>query len=345
MKTPLSFFFILLIIGFLPISSGDQITVTATILSTVETGEIELAPEEFTLDPDETLDVSDKVQVIDETQEESIGDVTVPLKQQIELSTTTGETVELTNTDLEKVVIEIPNEIIVSANVIWDGKILPPSNVTTTGTISSAFQTPTTAIQVGSPFSVLIFDKAVTITIEDITGQIAYKLSGTIEWILMDTCTGTYDSPIDPPVNGECFISDEVDTKIVTFHFTQFAPVKEAVDETTTKTSGGSHSTGISVSNAEFYDENKNSNALPIWLKQPVVWWNDDQITAQEFSSIMGWLIDEDIIKIEDKTKPEKQIITMAPSTKHLFSLWEKGLLPEYMILNLVETYRGYGVW
>ena len=296
----------------MPISFGDQVTATATILPTGETGEIELALEEFTLDPDETLDLSDEVQVIDETQEESIGDVIISLKQQVELSTTTGETIELTNTDLEQVVIEIPNETIVSANVIWDGKILPPSIVTTTGTISSAFQTPTTAIQVGSPLSVLIFDKAVTIIIEDTTGQIAYKLSGTIEWILIDTCSGTYDSPTDPEANGECSITDGIDTKIVTFHFTQFAEVEESIDETvdeiveqTTTSSGGSGRTGfgphgidksISGTNQDdsfFFVEPgaQNLYKFPIWFKNVIIWKLQGLINDTEYTEAYQWMI------------------------------------------------------
>ncbi len=114
----------------------------------------------------------------------------------------------------------------------------------------------------------------------------------------------------------------------------------------TSSSNGGSGNTGISPpSGTGFAGKIKRSFVIPDWVKEPVLWWASDQITTQEFSSIMSWIIDEDILKINNKIKPDTQLTNMAPSTKHIFSLWERGILSEDIILQLVQKYREYGVW
>lgn len=346
MTNTTTFFLFFLIIILLPSAYGLTSTGTAIVLEADQIGGNN--EDEVILDNDSTFDVSGSVKNVDETTK-TIGSVEVDLTQEVEFIATVGDVITIINTELPTVSVEIPDQTVLSAPDSWDNTITPPVSVEVSGIIPSGFQTPDSVIQVGSPDVILIFDKAVTILLEGTTGQIAYKLSGEDTWNLIGGCSGTYANPIIPVFPNECSIGNGEDTKILTHHFTEFAGLEEiegeTVEETTIKSSSGAGRTGIISSSSGFNDEIKSSNVLPIWLKQPVLWWNDDQITDQEFSSIMGWLIDENIIKIEDKTKPEKQIITMAPSTKHLFSLWGEGILPEYMILNLVETYREYGVW
>ena len=320
-----------------------EFTFTLTI---VPEGDVGFANDVISLDSTETLDLTSSTLDVAEFVE-VVGSLEVALTQQVRIvSIRDNDQIVLENTDLTTVSVKIPDQTTISGPEEWDNTIAPPTEVPTTGEIPSGFQTPESVIQVGNPDVVLIFDKTVTIILEDVIGQTAYKLPGEEIWNLINDCTGTYDDPVDPDFPSECSISDGTDTKIVTYHFTEFGEFEEIVEQTTqTSSSSSGGRTGISPSNSGFNDEIKSSNALPVWLKQPVLWWNGSQITDKEFSSILTWLIDENIIKIEDKTKPEKQIITMAPSTKHLFSLWEKGLLPESMIINLVETYREYGVW
>lgn len=292
-----------------------------------------------------TVDLTDNVETVN-TFDQIIGEIIESFTKQVELIASDGTEIILENVLLETISIKIPDQTTISGPEEWDNTIAPPTEIPTTGEIPSGFQTPESVIQVGSPDVVLIFDQTVTIILEGVTGQTAYKLPGEEIWNLINDCTGTYDEPVDPVFPSECSISDGIDTKIVTFHFTEFGEFEEIVEEITqTSSSGGSHRTGVSVVNPKINDEIKNSSVLPVWLTHPVLWWTSDQITDQEFSSIIGYLIDEDVIKIENKTKPEEHAISMAPATKHLFSLWERDILSESVILKLVEKYRVYGVW
>ena len=159
---------------------------------------------------------------------ETIGGVSVDLSKQVQfVSTESGTPITLQNIDVPSVIVKIPDRVTLSGPEDWDNIFSPPILVTTGGTVQSGFQTPTSSIQVGSPDVVLVFDKAVTLILDDTTGQTAYKLSGTNNWVLISTCTGTFANPNDPPVNGECSISDGTNTKILTYHFTEFAELEK----------------------------------------------------------------------------------------------------------------------
>lgn len=337
-----SFFIFFLILLIIPNVDAEELTLTLTI---VPEGDVGFTNDVISLDSTETLDLTSIVLDVAEFVE-VIGSLEVVLTQQVRIvSITNSDQIVLENTDLTTVSVEIPDQTTISAPTAWDGILTPPITVAVTGTVDPAFVAPTTGILFGSPDVILVFDQVVTILLEGTTGQTAYKLPGENTWNLIDGCLGTYTNPTNPVFPNECSVTDGTDTKILTYHFTEFTGLEEIVEETTTSSTSGGGRTSTSPPNSGFSDKIKSSNELPFWLTHPVLWWNDDQITSQEFSSIMGWLIDEDIIKIEDKTKPEKQIITMAPSTKHLFSLWEGGIISESIIVNLIETYRGYGVW
>jgi hypothetical protein len=340
-------FFIIFVVILIPIISvyGQQTTASIIILTDHQ---ISFDNDVIVLSPTESLDLSSLNSTAPVNSTQTIGTLTINLTQEITFVANDNVVIVLKNTELTTTSVEIPNQTTISGPKEWNNTIAPPTKIPVTGDIPSGFQTPDSVIQIGSPDVVLIFNKSVTIILKDVTGQTAYKLPGEDTWNLIDDCRGTYSKPDDPGFPNECSISDDTDTKIVTYHFTEFAEFEEIIKETTktsSSSSGGSHGSRISPPNSGFSGKIKSSNVLPVWLTQPVLWWNSDQITAQEFSSIMGWLIDENIIKIEDKTKPEKQIITMAPSTKHLFSLWEKGGVSESTILNIVEKYREYGIW
>ena len=340
------FSLILLLIG-MPLAFAD----TSVSHMVIVNNQISFTDDEFISDDNEVIDASGYIITITEYTV-NVGDVEVDLTHKLEFVTEdTDEEITIVNSDLTNVTILITDETILWGPESWDDKILTPTKVEVTGTIPSGYQTPDSVIQIGSEDAILVFDKTVTIQLEGVTEQMAYRLPGETTWNLISTCQGTYDSPTDPEFPNECSISNGEDTKIITFHFTEFAELEEEEEETTTSTSsysssrgGGKHRTGVTVFD-DASNNLKNSNIMIDWVKQPITWWVNDKITTQEFSSIMGWLIDEDILKIENKIKPEKQVMMLSPSMKNLFSLWEQGELSDSIILNWIEKYREFGIW
>lgn len=245
---------------------------------------------------------------------ETIGGVEVDLVQEVEFVATVGEVVTLINTDLKSVQIEIPDRATVSANSTWNQQLQLPKTVSTSGSVPTTFLTPTTAIQVGSPDVILVFDKAVTIVLEGTTGQTAYKLPGETDWILISFCSGTFDSPNDPPLNGECSISNEVDTKILTYHFTEFTGLSTPAPSTSTSTpstpsSGGHGETGVgsprvfgpsssgSGSGGTYYAPgDPTPRVFPAWFDNVKDWYREGKISALEFLNAYQWIIENLII-------------------------------------------------
>ena len=265
----------------------------------------------------------------------------------------------ISNTELTTVEVQIPDTTKVSGPAAWDNTIQPPRQIATSGTVAAGFQTPSTSISVGSLDVILVFDKAVTIILEGTTGQTAYKLSGTNNWVLIDTCTGTFASPNDPPVNGECSITDGTDTKILTFHFTEFAGLSlvpaPTITVTTTTTSssaggGGKTGTGPSGSSSGFAGridrDHLETSIIPIWFKTNVVfWWYMDMMSDTEIKSSIGYMLDEQIIDIPFHEKPSKPIMDLAPSVKNIFYMWSVETLGDGAIIDLLRYYRIGGVW
>ncbi len=305
-------FFLLFFTIFIPLAYAD-VTLSAILLEEGQTGGN--GDNEIILDNTSTLDVSGTVQTVTETTT-IIDDVTVNLTLEIQfVSVVQNDPIQLINTDLPTVSVEIPDNTVLSAPAEWDQTIFPPTEVSTSGTVSSGFKTPTTSIQVGSPDVVLVFDTAVTIILEGTTGQTAYKLSGTDNWVLIDTCLGTYDSPTDPG-SGECSITDGTDTKILTYHFTEFAeleeeeeetveePVDEIVEDTTTSSGGsgrtgvGPHGTGSSFSGTILDDTfffvepgAQNFYKFPTWFKNVITWKSQGLINDTEYTEAYQWMI------------------------------------------------------
>lgn len=132
--------------------------------------------------------------------------------------------VVLTNSDFPGFSVSIPDGTEVQGPAEWDGTIMPPTAGTPAGGNAPAgFSVGDTVISVGSPDGTLVFDNAVTLLLEGVTGTVGYRPSGSDTWqTITDTCGGTYDVPEDPVAPGECSINNGTDTKIVTFHFTSF---------------------------------------------------------------------------------------------------------------------------
>lgn len=159
------------------------------------------------------------------------------------LSGLPGQPITLTNTDLSNISVSIPDDTTILAPSAWDGKITPPTSVSSSGTAPSGFSVGSTVIEVGSSFGVLLFDRAVTLTLTGVTGEVGYKPAGSSAWVrITNTCGGTYALPTDPVFPGECTISNGTDTKVVTYHFTTFANLEPAATSPTPGSGSGSAS-------------------------------------------------------------------------------------------------------
>lgn len=300
-------FFFLFLILLIPVSFAEAYELTSYILAEGQAGGN--ANDQIVSD-NTPVDLSLSVVTVDETTE-SIGGQNVTLTQEVEFVAIGGDVVTLVNTALPTTKVEIPDRAVVKAPATWDKQITPPKTDTVTGTVSSNFQTPTTAILVGSPDVVLVFDKAVTIILSGTTGQTAYKLPGGTEWILISECSGTYDNPNDPPVNGECSISNGIDTKILTFHFTHFTglsptPTPEPTPTPSTGTSGGHGNTGVgsprvfggsSGGGGGYYAPTQSTTGtIPPWFDFVIDWYREGKISAMEFLNAYQWVV-ENIVK------------------------------------------------
>ena len=336
------------------------VTLSATLLPQ---DEVIFSDDIISLAPTETLDLS--INVVDSINEstETIGEQSITLTQEVKFQASDNDVVTLINESLNSVTVEISDTTTVFAPDTWDKTISPPKVILTNGTVASGFQIPTTSIQVGSPDVVLVFDKSVTIILKDIIGQTAYKLPGQTSWTLISTCFGTYDSPIDPPVNGECSINNGIDTKILTFHFTEFTGLTTITSTTPTESSesativsssksgGGGGRTTATPSSSETHagkllPEKTKDSVFPKWFRTSlVVYWVEDLITDDEFKKAMNYMLNKNIIKIDVTEEKNMSLLDLPPSTKELFKLWSSDRLSDSTIIKITTYYRTTGIW
>jgi len=352
---PLLFCFFLLL---LPIGTayGQTISASVTILTDHQ---IAFDNDVIILSSTQSLDLSSLNSTAPVNSTQTIGNSTINLTQEVTFVANDNNVITLENIALPTVSVEISDQTTISGPEEWDNTILPPVEIPTTGNIPSGFQTPDNVIQVGSADVILIFDKTVTIILEEVTGQIAYKLPGETIWYLIEGCSNTYDNPTDPIFPKECSISNGVDTKIVTYHFTEFGAFpktpEESAEEPTTSsgggtksrsTTGGGGSSGISTwSDVRFTEEEEEPTLIPQWLKLPVSWWLSNEINNEEFFNMITWLVDNNILQIEEKIKPKGPLINFNPSIKNIFLLWHDDKINERVLMGLIEEYRGLGIW
>ena len=300
MSKHLFFLFTILILSSSGFAYGE--TMRAYLLADGEAGGNE--DDEIIAENNQPIDLSDDVQTVPKTTK-TIGGIQVDLTKEVEFVATAGNVVTLKNTALPTTTVEIPNRAIVSGPTAWNGEITPPKQITTSGSVPANFQTPTTSIQMGSPDVILVFDKAVTILLTGITGQTAYKTPGSSTWILISTCAGTYANPTDPPVNGECSISNGVNTKILTFHFTEFSglsstpassPAAASTPSTSSSGSSGGHGrTGVGpTSGGGNYIapiQQSSNGKIPAWFSDVIHWQQQGLITTDEMLKAYKWIM------------------------------------------------------
>jgi hypothetical protein len=241
---------------------------------------------------------------------ETVGGVEVELTQEVQFVASNNDVVVLKNTALPTVSVEIPSFAFVSGPAAWNGELTTPTTVEVTGTVDPAFVAPTTGILFGSPDVILVFNQAVTIILEGTTGTTAYKTPGSTEWIIISGCTGTFANPNDPPENGECSISNGVDTKILTFHFTEFSGLSSSSSSTSsTGTTSGHGNTGVgsprifgpssggSSSGGTYYAPGDSTpRVFPVWFDNVTDWYREGKISALEFLNSYQWIV-ENVMK------------------------------------------------
>ncbi|MFA6006314.1 MAG: peptidoglycan-binding domain-containing protein [Candidatus Paceibacterota bacterium] len=158
---------------------------------------------------------------VDLTQPQTIADKTVTVGTGFTLNSgTTGSPVVITGSAVSGTSLSIPDATSIMGPTDWDGKITPPITGSSAGTSPSGFLVGD-AIQIGSADVTLIFDKAVTLTFDTVKTMV-FKMAGSDTWQTLSTCAGTYSSPTDPTPFGECGISNGLQTKVLTYHFTTF---------------------------------------------------------------------------------------------------------------------------
>lgn len=163
------------------------------------------------------------------TEPQNIGGQNVLVQQAVRLeSGLQGEPIIISNSGNADFSLSIPDSTTIMAADNWDGTMIPPRVVETLGTAPSGFTIGDTAIEVGSPSGILLFDKPVTLELKGVTGTVGYKPASSDTWVrITQKAGGTYDNPEAPEFPGEAFISNGSDTKIITWHFTSFAGLQE----------------------------------------------------------------------------------------------------------------------
>ena len=174
----------------------------------------------------------------DLTQAKSVGDQQVTIEKAVQLqSAVDNQPTIIKNAAVNNISASIPDGTTILAPQGWDGTIKPPTTVEKVGTAPSGFMVGSTVLEVGDPNRILLFDKPVIITLSGVTGSnFGYKAAGSNTWVKMSQAEGTYDNPTAPVFPGEAYITNGTDTKIITWHFTQFA----SLDTNSSDSSGGS---------------------------------------------------------------------------------------------------------
>ena len=154
-----------------------------------------------------------------------VGDVSVTPLTAVTLNST--GIINVQNASLPGDTVAIPNNTTLFGCNTWDGVLnfKPGSN---SGTAPTGFSVGASVYEVGSSSCPLLLDQPATITLTGVTGDVAYKPTGSTNWFTIPACGGTYALPTAPPAPvpfTECAISDGTNTKILTYHFTVFGPL------------------------------------------------------------------------------------------------------------------------
>jgi len=195
----------------------------------------------------------------------TIGGVATQVTQAVSLrSGTAGTPLTLTNNNRKNMTVELPDGVAVLAGSSWDGTVQPPITTTASGSAPAGFRVGSQTFSVGSATSTLLFDQPATLTLTGVTGAFAYQPAGSTAWQqITNTCGGSYAAPTAPAFPGECTISNNTDTKIVTYHFTSFATLDAVVS------SGGGGGGGTIMNITEVFTIPTTRSSSVIKLNRP----------------------------------------------------------------------------
>lgn len=164
---------------------------------------------------------------VDLTVARNIGGVDVKVAKAVNIKSASGVTI--TNSSLQSVDLKIPADTTILSGSGWNGQIEPPKPVTaSSGAPPAGFKIGDTIVSVGSISETLLFDRPVTVTFTGVANtSMGYRSPGKNDFVAIDKeCQGgTYDNPTPPTFPKECFkvSPDGKNTKIVTYHLTEFA--------------------------------------------------------------------------------------------------------------------------
>ncbi|MBI5221904.1 MAG: hypothetical protein HY980_00170 [Candidatus Magasanikbacteria bacterium] len=175
-----------------------------------------------------------------------VGDYAITVAKAVRLlSGVADQPFTLTNTGVSSITVTLPDAVSVLAPSGWNGTIAPPQTVSASGVAPPGFSLGSTAVEVGSSASILLFDKPVALVLSGVTGSVGYKPAGSSNWTqITNTCGGSYASPSAPSFPGECSVSNGSDTKIYTYHFTTFGSLNAVSASSPTPVSSGGNNGG-----------------------------------------------------------------------------------------------------
>ncbi len=180
-------------------------------------------------DIDDAEDYSNKfLKNVDLTKKHGVGDVEVEVDLVVKLnSTDEGEDIIIENEDLEGVSVAIPDQTTVMASETCDFLIQAPTQTSTEGgKAPSGFSFGDFSFEVGSSECVILFDQPLKIEVDGVYTNIAYRPSGSENWITIPTCGGPYEEPENPEFPGDCSLTNgSTKTKVLTYHLTNFSSV------------------------------------------------------------------------------------------------------------------------
>lgn len=203
-------------------------------LSTVSSGTLTIAGSGLTLSSFTSGDLAG----VDLSIAQTVGDTTVLVDKGVRFdSGTPGTNMTLaTILSANHVLVTIPDQTVILGSSSWNGMLAPQVNYTVTQSeiMPSGFEISDHTITIGSSDSELLFDKPVTIEFFGSTAYPGFKPFGSNNWSLISTvCGGTFESPTSPTFPGECYIRGHSDTKILTYHFSEFGDLNKISERST----------------------------------------------------------------------------------------------------------------
>lgn len=169
-------------------------------------------------------------QTVNITNVTSMGDQPFTVNQAITLqSSVTGQPIVIGNPAVA-ITISIPDGTTIMAPAGWGGLFTPPTAISSvSGTAPAGYTVNTANVMKFGADVPLLFSQPVTVILPNVNSAVAYKVAGSSQWVKITTLAdGTYANPTAPAFPGEAYISDGTNTKIITWHATEFAAITAA---------------------------------------------------------------------------------------------------------------------